>query len=169
MRMNKPVSKFASRTLNVVLVVLGLAVCGAIFGKREPKTSQPAEPAEPLSRAESEPPSEPPSPASVTVITIKASTLFSTYQENEVAADEAFKGKLLKVTGKIETIGKDITGDPYLALSSGEKFGFMGVQAMFEPEDAKQLAGLAKGQTATVRCVCDGMFGNVILRECSLR
>ena len=41
-------------------------------------------------------------------ITVKASVLAAEYQENEVAADLKYKGKVLLVTGTVDDIGKDI-------------------------------------------------------------
>src|ERR1700736_1804386 len=47
------------------------------------------------------------------VITILANALYRAYDANEVAADEKYKGKSVKITGKVQNIGKDILGSPY--------------------------------------------------------
>lgn len=45
-------------------------------------------------------------------IVISPRTLYSEYKENEVAADMKYKDKLLRIEGKVDSIGKDILDDP---------------------------------------------------------
>jgi len=69
----------------------------------------------------------------------------------------------------IDSIAKDIMGDPYVAMGSGKDFEIAHVQAMFPASAAKQLAGLRKGQTITVQCDCAGKVMNVIGRDCRVK
>lgn len=99
-------------------------------------------------------------------IVITAEDLFAAYDENEVAADNQYKGKLLKVTGVINDIGKDILDDTYITLDTGE-FIFS-VQCYFKGDDADALAALTKGQTVTLVGKCDGMSMNVVMKKCEI-
>ena len=80
-----------------------------------------------------------------------------------------FAWRTIEVTGVVDTIAKDIMGDPYVTLGSGKEFEFAHVQAMFPAGAAKQLAGLRKGQTLTVQCDCAGKVINVIGEDCGLK
>jgi hypothetical protein len=97
------------------------------------------------------------------VVDVSARKLFADYDANEVSADDKYKGKVLRVSGTIGTIGKDITDTPYVEFSGD---GVMGVQCMFD--DTGVLGSLKKGQKLTVRCKGDGKMGNVILRGCMI-
>jgi tetratricopeptide (TPR) repeat protein len=81
------------------------------------------------------------------VITIKASDLYSAYKANEVRADSQYKGKTLKVTGKVTKIG-NFLGDNYIALDM--------VWIFFNPSEINQAAALNIGQTVTLTGICDG-------------
>jgi tRNA_anti-like len=112
-----------------------------------------------------------PSPEAPPAIDVKVSAgdLFKAYEANEIAADQRFKDKLLEVTGKIDSIGKDILDTPYIALSTGGQFEILHVQAYFDEGALSQLANLSKGQSVTLHCRCDGKMMNVMLKDCTLK
>ena len=96
---------------------------------------------------------------------VSAAQLFADYKANEIAADEKYKGKTLAVSGTVENIGKDITDDMYITLKTSDFI--MSVQAYFPDELKSRLASMQKGAAVTVKCRCDGKFGNVLLKGCS--
>lgn len=96
---------------------------------------------------------------------LDAVDLIAIYDQNEVAADAECDGKLFAVNGVIRQIGKDILGDPYVALS-GPKSGIFGVQCMFSDADSPALAKLLPGQKIKIAGVGGGKLGNVLMREC---
>jgi 3-oxoacyl-ACP reductase-like protein len=160
------------------LLIIGLAaaalslilICGRKGEEAPAEVSVERSPAAtPAPVVEAAPDPEPERPKPEPVIAIKASALWAAYEANEVKADDTFKDKKLEVSGKIETIGKDILGDPYITLGTGQEFSIGGVQAVFDRDASKQLAALNKGQAVKVRCVCDGRLGNVLLKDCTLR
>ena len=102
-------------------------------------------------------------------MTVSAQQLASAYKDNEVAGDERYKGKIIAVTGVVDSIGKDILDTPYVVLSSGERFSITGVQCMFGDEHKSQLAALSKGQTVTIVGECEGKMMNVLLKNCRFR
>lgn len=88
-------------------------------------------------------------------IELTADALFAAYKANEVAADEKYKGKLLKVSGVVKSIGKDVMDEPYIALRASDN-EFETVNAYFTKSDIENLAKLSKGQDVTVTCRGDG-------------
>jgi hypothetical protein len=97
-------------------------------------------------------------------IAVTPQRLYAAYEANEVAADEEYKGKLVRVSGTIEDIGKDILDSPYVKFEGTNSL--FGVQAMFPKSAASQLARLQKNQFLTVQCTVTGKLGNVLLKNC---
>lgn len=94
------------------------------------------------------------------------SALIDAYNENEVAADKKFKGKKIRLSGRIEDIGKDILDKPYLTFASDEQFEFRSVQCYFTKKEEDKLADLRKGQNVVVQGTVDGLMMNVLMKNC---
>jgi hypothetical protein len=97
---------------------------------------------------------------------VAAATLSSDYEANEVAADQKYKTEgLLLVSGKVDAIKKDFSGQPYLSLKGSQMFH--SVQAKFNENDAESLASMKKGQSTELVCdISNYIVGNVMLRDC---
>ena len=80
-------------------------------------------------------PAETPQIPSYEVIEISAGQLYQEYRNNEVAADLKYKGKMLKVTGIVRTVGEDILGNPYVVIV-GDKNDWRGVQCLYPETQA---------------------------------
>jgi hypothetical protein len=98
------------------------------------------------------------------VASLSAAELYQAYENNEVAADAKYKGQVILVTGAISNIGKDVLDKIYVALDTGRLV--TSVQAFFTKVHTNAVASLSKGQTVTLKCRCDGKFGNVLLKNC---
>ncbi len=98
-------------------------------------------------------------------ITISASKLYKEYNENEIAADEKYKGKIIEVTGVIRDIGNDIMDNAYITLVGNEYFG--DIQCYFNEKSV--VAKLSKGKRITVIGSCSGLMINVQINNCIVR
>jgi len=94
--------------------------------------------------------------------------LVAEYEANEIAADRKYKGKMVQVSGIVESIGKDILDTMYVTLDSGQEFGITHVQCYFDNSAESYLSSLQKGRSVVITCRCDGKFGNVLLKDCDL-
>lgn len=112
------------------------------------------------------PPPEPVSVPTPTAIEITAQELCSAYKTNEAEADAKYRGKTLKVTGVVDSIGEDILHNPYIRLTSGGKHQVWGVRCAFSKKCEPELAQLTIGQTVTVLGKCDGRLINVLMKDC---
>ena len=101
-------------------------------------------------------------------MSVKAVDIAMYYTANEVAADQQYKGQMVRVTGRIDTVGKDILNKMYVALE-GNPSSIIQVQCFFEDDQHSNLLSLYKGQMISITGRCDGKFMNVILRECLVR
>jgi hypothetical protein len=86
------------------------------------------------------------------------------YEQNEIAADQLYKGKrlhLLQRGARIESIGRDILGKPYITFHSSN---FRSVQAFFKSDSA--VARFQVGDLVTdIDGICKGLMLNVILED----
>ncbi len=95
---------------------------------------------------------------------VSAHEIIEEYDNNEIAADKKYKGKYITISGKIESIGKDILNDPFAILESGN-YNWNGIQCMFKDEN--DLIPFSKGNDIVVRCKVSGKsLGSVLVREC---
>ena len=96
--------------------------------------------------------------------TITAADLTQNYIDNEVRADENFKGKKFYVEGTVSDIKKDIMDDIYVTLEGSEMF--REVQCYFD--DKATASQLEKGMRVTFFGKCDGLMMNVLMKNCKL-
>lgn len=144
----------------VVIVLAGLFVLGLIVGQGDKKgTATAAESAN--GEAEETAAAAPPAPA----VEVSATQLFQDYDANEVAADQKYKGKRLKVTGSVAGINKNAFDNIYVEIATPNEFSSVHAQGI--PEATA--AALQKGQAIEVSCNGAGlMMGSPMLDECSV-
>jgi hypothetical protein len=95
-------------------------------------------------------------------VTVTAKELQSEYKANEARADARFKGKVIKVSGRVESIDSDLMDDPVVHLASGE---LLGVSLHGLPKDVA--ISLNKGDSVTFICVGGGeVVGSPRLDDC---
>lgn len=101
-------------------------------------------------------------------IEVTALDLHSSYKKNEVAADMRFKGKYVMVSGRIESIGKDILNNMYVSLKSQKnRYQMLGfIQCFFGSRYKQQLANLSKGQQVVLLGKVSGKMGNILVKNC---
>lgn len=104
----------------------------------------------------------------VEAIKVTAAELSADYKANEVAADAKYKGRLVEVSGIVDTIGKDILDTPYIAFAAGQYDIIDRVQCMFSKSDEPVLAAVAKGQRITLRGTVSGKLGNILVQGCAI-
>jgi hypothetical protein len=101
-------------------------------------------------------------------ISVSAKEYDKKYQDNEVAADNLYKGKKIEITGKIESISKDIADDVYISLAGAGDDVSMGIQCHLS--DPAKAADLKKGQSVTIVGTGDGMVVTIPqLKDCSIK
>lgn len=96
--------------------------------------------------------------------------LFNDYEENAINADSVYKGKLLMVTGKVDNIYREITGEPYITFNIGGEYSFKTIRLTFKKSEESSVANLKKGQTVDIvgRCAGSLMGVSISLTDCYL-
>lgn len=129
----------------IIIVLFGLLVFGQYLRQREEL------------EAEQQPPA----------LTITADRLMREYEANEVAADRRYKGKVIVVTGVIDSIGTDVLDTLYVVLQA-ESEGLSRVQCYFGDSHATELSQLREGVRIDIKGRCGGKFMNIQLRGCTI-
>jgi len=112
------------------------------------------------------------------VVPTSAARMYNEYSANEVSADAKYKGKWVQVKGRVDSVSKDITGDPYVALAADE-YGTAQVHAALYDVQIKSTKGptacsaldkaaaLKKGQSVIVEGLARGAtLGIPRLEQC---
>lgn len=164
-------SKKKGGCLKIALIVIGifivLGVLGTIFGEPSDSSDQStpqSAPNTPSSASSAEPTPEP----APSYIEVSATDLLAAYDENTVSADNQYKGQLLKVTGTVGSIGKDILDDAYVTLTNDNEYSIISVQCYFAKDNLEGISTLKEGDVVTITGTCDGSSLNVILKGCNL-
>lgn len=107
---------------------------------------------------------EPQAPTSQTpeLLEVTSDRLHRDYAGNEIAADQRYRGRPLRVTGAVQVIRYTL-GDPHMKLWTTNEFE--SVDAWFDPAWVNDLAKINAGDHVTLRCV----GGGVILMRPQLR
>jgi predicted nucleic acid-binding Zn ribbon protein len=95
-------------------------------------------------------------------IPITASKLAEEYESNSIAADGKYNGKLLEISGVIDSIGNDITGTAYFTLET--KNGYI-VQCMVSKDTEDDLIKFKKGDSIKAKKYCSGKLLSFIILD----
>jgi hypothetical protein len=99
-------------------------------------------------------------------LTVSAPQLYSDYHQNEVQADNTYKGQRIAVRGMVAEIRKDFLDNIVIELVSLNEFE--SVSANMLPKEGAKSAALRKWQVVTVICTGNGMVvGSPQLKDCS--
>ena len=135
--------------------LVGLALMGFVFarGGRKPDPVAP-------DRA-------PPTVGPDGVISVGSIRLWQDYDANEVAADNRYKGKPVRVTGRVLAVEKNLMGAAMVDLTSGNHV-FRTI-AILTPDATPRAAVLVKGDTVVIQCKGGGMMMRMAqLDDCDL-
>jgi hypothetical protein len=123
----------------LVLLAFVTAVSGLFTGSEKGTTSRAAlsAPTE-VSRAQPE------------IVNFTAQQIFDAYENNEVATDIALKGKVIEITGRVQSVDKSVFDSMFVSLET--KNQFMATKVQVNKQDEAKIAVLQHGQVAVFRC-----------------
>lgn len=100
------------------------------------------------------------------IVTVTASQLYSEYKQNELAANNKYKGKKIEVSGTIFSIEK-MFGQKFITLNTGDIIGK--VQCFLNNSEISKAVNLTVGQQISLIGKKDGMSFNVIVKGCVIK
>lgn len=101
------------------------------------------------------------------VITVDYKELHKEYMDNPISADAKYKGKTLKLTGKVDDIDREIAGNTYITF----EIDFLeDIRITFKKSEESKVAQLKKGQQVTIKGKCTGtlLSTTVALADCEI-
>lgn len=129
----------------LIALIIAVIILAIIFGSSDSTTQTPTAPEQ--------------------IVVVQSLQLARDYDSNEIAADKAYKGKALEVTGRITSIDSDVSNDAVVSLNGTN--GFNDVRAMGDSDFNDYAATLRKGETITLMCKGGGeMITSPILINC---
>lgn len=104
------------------------------------------------------------------ILEVDYKVLYQEYQDNAINADSKYRDKILKLTGAVDNINREIAGNPYITFKVGDKNSFKDVRITFKKSEEEKVANLKKGQTVTIKGKCSGQLatGTVSLNDCEI-
>lgn len=99
---------------------------------------------------------------------VSAETLIYVYAENEVAADDNYKNKIIEVTGVVSQVKKEGANRIIVVLRSSRAFG--GVNCQLKNDYKEEAIDLKAGDNITIIGKCSGLKSrSPYLRNCSIK
>ena len=90
--------------------------------------------------------------------------LWKEFQSNPAAARSRYFGKVVEITGSATRVGDDVPTDRYVLFAQS---GELGVRAnLLDEQAAEILAKTKEDPRVTLKCYCEGIDGNLILKSC---
>ncbi len=104
----------------------------------------------------------------VETIVVTADELFADYESNEVAADMKYKGKMLDITGKVDSITSGMGDKAQVNLVTSNQF--QSATGRGDKDFTAKAATLKKGETVRMICKGDGeVIGSPQLKDCVIQ
>ena len=105
-------------------------------------------------------PAPPPKPE----LFIRAEELFDQYQQNEVKADQLYRGRYIEVHGHVWRVGKDILDNAYISFRVGNPV--LAVRCAFSDTPPAWVRDVEPGTSISLVCKGMGKSMDVMLGDC---
>ena len=99
------------------------------------------------------------------VVDVTPASLWKAFNENEVAAEDTYKGKVVNIKGAIKSIMTNSAGNPQVSFTVGRNVVHE-VQCEFSKDARGEIGKLKKAQNVSIIGVCQGLVaGNVLIKN----
>lgn len=142
----------------VLIGFVGLLVLGAIFGGSSKDKG-----------AENKATAKPEAQKAPEVQKVEILAFVKEFDDNQLSAEDKYKGKYVEFTGYIKNISEDITGSPFLSINPKSDQYYFGTYIQCFFKDKSELTALKNGQRATVQGKVDSQtLGNIMVKDCKV-
>jgi len=97
-------------------------------------------------------------------VEIQATGLLEAFETDEVKANEMYLGKIVSVTGTVESVSEDSVG---ISVYLKEDADFAGVICSFD-KSADDVTNVNKGNVVVIKGICTGYLMDVVMNRCAL-
>lgn len=103
------------------------------------------------------------------VIEVSVEQILKDYEENEVSADNKYKGKKVAISGVVDSVSKDVLNDTYIKIDTGSDYEAFGAQCYIADTQLEKVAELKSGDKITVTGYVSSYSLNIVLKECEVQ
>ncbi len=140
------------------VIVIGVVVFIGIIGnsgeeKSKQSSQQPVQQGESKDTETTQPKNDQPAaePENITPqVTVTSATLLKEYSENEVAADEKYKEKVIEVSGKVVSVDNGTFDNGMIVKLSDGQYDFNGTMCYMKEGEKDKVLKLKKGVSVTL-------------------
>jgi len=146
----------------ILTIILAVIVLGIAFGgSGDNKTNNTVATSTPTTQGDQQ------EQKAEELLEVDYKVLWQDYQDNAIGADAKYKDKMLKLTGEVEDINREIAGNPYVTFKIGT---LQNVRLTFKKSEEEKISQLSKGQTITIKGKCSGLLitSTVSLNDCEV-
>lgn len=93
---------------------------------------------------------------------LTANELFDAFDSNEDAATSQYVGKVIEISGAVESVESNDTTANVVLIADNAMIGGINCQM----EKGVSLEGISEGSEAKLKCECQGFLMNVVLNNC---
>jgi len=97
-------------------------------------------------------------------VEIDAAGLLDAFETDEAGANDLYLGKIVSVTGKVESVSEDSIG---ISVYLKEDEDFAGIICSFH-KSATDVTSIEKGNIVEIKGICTGYLLDVVLNRCAL-
>lgn len=108
-------------------------------------------------------------PVKAPILQANVKEILLAYKNNEIGADNRYKGRQVEVSGTVIDIKKGLMGNMYVTIGTGSKYEIRTLQAFFDDSMSAALSQLNHGDQLTVVCTIDGLMINVLAKKCTIK
>lgn len=100
-------------------------------------------------------------------VVIDAGALLKEYKDNEAAADQKYKGKVVQISGVVGEIRQSPSAQIYVTVGTGAAFELPMAQCFFDASASAsaKAATLKQGDLVTIKGRVDGLILNVVVQD----
>lgn len=163
---NSPKKKWYTRWWVIVIaLIIVVSVIGSIGEDSTPSTAENSDTsAEAPATGTKEPENKSPE------VTVTSAALAKAYKDNEVAADQKYKDKVIEVSGKVTGVDNGILDNEIIVKLSDGEYDFSGPWCYMLPSEHDKVVSYAKGQQVTLIGIGNSAtIGSPILKECVVK
>jgi hypothetical protein len=103
-------------------------------------------------------------------VTITSANLSKEYSENEVAADQKYKGKIIEVSGKITSVDNGISDNEMIVRLSDGKYDINNAWCYTQESERDKVLTFKKGQQVTLIGKGDSAtLNSPVLKDCRVK
>ena len=100
------------------------------------------------------------------IIRIDLTTMLNDYEQNELRADEKYKGKVVRFTATADAPRRGTIGGINVRFRTRNEH--LALTCFFDDERAQEVSAISKGDTVNVRGQVEGLAIDVLLRKCEI-